>query len=798
MTLLIWTSAESERIKKTFGKSLLNFKPDVPPHKIVPFQTDQVPDVPAGSVCLAAGNKCVDLLRVSGLVHKSMTINKLRGQLITATQGGVFMVTNDPGIISNEPWRSADLDWDLRLAVRYLKTGGLKPAIGKYQWVTSFSDMIVDIMERVAKTGKPVDVATDLETMGFHPWYPDKDIVSISFTPKAGESYVLYTNPYRTPHAVQGQALDPDLFEQIKWLLTSPQVKLRLANGKFDMMWIAEKWGIECTNFKFDSLLVGSLLDENRVNSLNGHAKTFTDFGGYDEDFNATYDKGRMELIPVDHPKPCEDFLVYAGGDTDACYQAADILRDELIEDPQLAKFYITIVQPAARAFEKMERRGVLVDQEAFANLRTEVSTVIHNAEQTALKLLPKKMTIKYREKIEDQLAKGKSPLLPSILKEFFFTPNGLNLKPKEVTPKTGEPTTKQSHLKMFEDVPEAIAFCKILGELEGARKTRSTFIDGFLKHLRPDGRFHPSYMLFHGGFNDEESDESGSVTGRLSAKEPAFQTIPKKTAWGKKLRACYTAPPGKVILALDYAQGELKIVACIAPEPTMIKAYQAGLDMHAVTGAGLADIELELFLSYKNHVDKTLAAIFDSARDRAKPANFGLLYGMSAEGFQGFAWASYGKKFTLKECEDIREKFFKKYPGLLDYHANMKKLANLHQQVRSPLGRIRHVPHIKSWDKKTQSDAVRQAINAPVQACLTDMMIWAIALIEDAYPNGEFETFGVIHDAMYAYVDADKADLRIEQAKAVMENLPLKELGWNPILPFTADGKCGANLAQV
>src|SRR5690606_18254887 len=110
-----------------------------------------------------------------------------------------------------------------------------------------------------------------------------------------------------------------------------------------------------------------------------------------------------------------------------------------------------------------------------------------------------------------------------------------------------------------FVHVPEAAAMVKALEEAGSASKTLSTFVDGFLKHLRPDGRFHPSYMLFRGGYNDsgEEEDAAGTVTGRLSCKDPAFQTLPKKTKWAKKLRECYIAPPGQKIVQLDYSQGE-------------------------------------------------------------------------------------------------------------------------------------------------------------------------------------------------------------------------------------------------
>jgi DNA polymerase I-like protein with 3'-5' exonuclease and polymerase domains len=798
----ILTSADTQQVKKTFGVALSSFRPDIPKHKVLQFyapeEGEAEPDFPTlqqGDMLLIAGMKAFGWLQRTGRMQKNRTLTSQRGKVFPVSGGGSFMLTFDPGVVNSEPHQQEVLAWDLRLAVRFLKTHTLMPPLGNYKWVNTFQPVIDYIEKQFEKTGRAVAVSTDLETEGFHPFYPDKDIVSISFTCKAGESHLLYTGRQKPPVPHDPTVL---LFDQINWLLTSPKVKLRLANGKFDMGWIYQKWGLECTNFNFDTLLAGSLVNENRSNSLNLHAKIFTDIGGYDDPFNAKYDKGKMGEITNFH-----DLAIYAGGDTDACQQSADVLVDQLAADEQLLKFYVTVVHPAARAFEKVERRGVLVDQQKFALLRTDLDAAIKEAEKEALTLLPNKMKMKYIDKIDRQLQAGKSPLLATILKDYFFSPYGLNLKPLMWTPKPDKngdkvPSTAKAHLRMFEHVPDAVAMVKVLSTMDSASKTRSTFVDGFLNHLRPDGRLHPSYMLFHGGFNDDEDDESGSVTGRLSAKDPAFQTVPKKTFWAKRLRECYIAPPGKVILALDYSQGELRVVACIAPEPTMIEAYKQGLDLHAVTGASIADIDLALFMSYKDNEDAALKKIYDDARDRAKPANFGLLYAMSAEGFVAYAWAAYGRKFTLAEATAIREAFFALYPGLLKYHDRMKLQAKLQEFVRSPLGRVRHLPHIKAWDQSVRAKAERQAINSPVQATLTDMMIWAIALLEDAYPNGEFEIFGVVHDQVLAYIDADKIDLRTQQAKEIMQNLPFDVFGWAPQLSFPADAEAGIDLAHL
>ena len=791
MSLIIWTAANQSLIDKTFGASLKKFRPSVPAHEFVKWsEFASMPMALKGDVVLAAGSKPLDSLQKAGLTPKGRAVTSTREKPIQCPMGGHYLVTYDPGVTQTEFDKQEVMDWDLRLAVRFMNTGSMSPPVGEYKWVTSYAPMIEWIEERFAKTKKPVDVSMDTETMGLYPWYDDKDLVSISFTARPNTAEMIYVGPQ--PHPVVLDHSIP-LFDQIEWLLTSPRVRLRMANGKYDLLWIKRKWGISCTNFKFDTLLVGTLLDENRSNSLNLHAKIFTPLGGYDDAFNATVDKAHMELVSP------EKLRVYQGGDTDACQQVADILRDDLGEDDQLTRFYITILHPAARAFEKIETRGVLVDQQKYAILGQDLRKVIKESQHTQMSILPHTLRTKFMDRIDDQLADGKNPMLPSILKDFYFGSKGLGLKPIELTDKTKEPRMTKAHLKQFNDKhPAAAAMYAAMTEGDSASKTLSTFVEGFLRHLRPDGRLHPSYMLFHGGFNDDEDDESGTVTGRLSARDPAFQTLPKKTKWAKRIRECYPAPKGKVVISIDYAQGELKVVACVAPEKTMIAAYEQGLDLHAVTGAKLGGVSLPEFLSWKENSDKALVARFDKCRNDAKPANFGLLYGMGAEGFRAYAWANYGIKLTSAEAEAMRNAFFELYPGLLGFHMKSREFVKFNEHVRSPLGRIRHLPGIRSWDREVRSKAERQAINSPIQSCLSDMMLWAIALIDDAYPNGEIEVVGTVHDALIAYVPEDEVALWAGRAVNIMANLPLHEVGWHPQLKFTADAEAGPNLASM
>ena len=348
MPLTVWTSAEESLIRRTIGATLTAMRPVIPEHRFVACDAVTLVDAGPDEVVLVCGTRPLDILQRHGKAPKNRTVNSLREKRLPAGPGkGSYLVTFDPYSTNSEPDKKQIIDWDVRLATRLLRTGSLDPVLGDYRWVGDFSKLIAAINATFEKTGKPVDVACDTETMGLYPWYPDRDIVSIGFTAESGRADMLYTGPEPDPVPVS-----PEIRNQVSWLLNSPRIKLRGANLKYDLIWIAERLGIECTNFRFDVCLVGNLLDENRSNSLGTLTKVLTDMGGYDAPLEARYDKGRMERVPTD------DLLAYAGGDIDATQQVGDTLRVDLLADGALARFYVKLLHPAARAFERIERRG--------------------------------------------------------------------------------------------------------------------------------------------------------------------------------------------------------------------------------------------------------------------------------------------------------------------------------------------------------------------------------------------------------------------------------------------------------
>lgn len=773
--LIIWTGAKADVVREALQPAFDRLSGPVPENATIPFEDDILLEAEAGDVVLAMGNKCLKLLQQHKLCHGGLSLNTLRQTPIVGPKGGVYLITLDPFMVRTQADAPSLIRQDVALAVRLALTGSTEPPMGKYRLVETFEELLIEVDRRLEEDPDCfVELACDTETLGLRPEAEGARLITIQFTLDEGSADVL-----KVPE--DGKLSDLN-WKIVDWLLTHPRILLCGANWKYDSRWIYRHWGIQCTNLSRDSLLMGSLVDENRSNSLKTHAWEYTLMGGYDRLDELGYDKGRMDLVPDEHLVP------YAGADTDVTLQSARKIKNEM--GPALVRLYRNVSLPASSAFEAMEHEGVYIDEKAFAELRVDLTTEMAAKEKEMLELIPARLKMKYADKIKSQLENDKSPLTPNLLKDYFFTPYGLNLKPKMVTEKTQEPSTAKAHLSMFFDVPEAKLFVDALEAHGSASKTRSTFVDGFLKHKRADGRLHPSYMLFAGSMFGDDDDDAGTVTGRTSCKEPAFQTIPKKTKWAKRLRACYPAPPGDLMCAFDFSQGELKVVACVAEEQNMLAAFEKGMDLHGVTAAAFMGITYEEFKA----LEQTDLFTYTLMRTAAKAGNFGLLYGMQVPGFQKYARDNYGVTMTMGEAEERRNAFFTMYPGLLDYHKFAKEFARANGYVESPLGRRRNLPLIKSPDQKTRGGAELQAINAPIQSTLNELALYAAGKIKGAVP--QLRGFGMVHDQLLYYGNEDVCAEAAHAAKEVMDNLPIKRtFGWAHQLQFTSDGEIGPRM---
>lgn len=723
----------------------------------------------------------LETMQAHGLIPKNRKTMKSRGIVtLHPSTGGVWMNTYDPDIVRSDISKDPEIRWDIRLIERYHRTRSLKPEVGDYEWVEDFSETVQYIKDKYEATGKAVDVGHDLETMGLVPFIPEKKIITAAFSVEEGQAQMIYLLD-KTPARLKR------IHMQVQWLLTSPMVSLKGANLKYDLLWWMVKHGIKCTNFKMDTLLVGSMLNENRSNSLKGHACEYTSMGGYETEFETKFpDKGSMENVPKNEPT----FSDYVGGDPDACLRVSNVMRGELKNNRNLQHLYVKIIHPAARKFEEIEYHGVEVDLKQFERVRAKVDADAQVCHQKLISLMPRRLKLKYADK--DNL------LTPKILREFLFTPAGLNLKPKMVTKKTEEATVSMDHLMMFLDDPVAKEFIQTLKKYNSATKTISTFIDGFLKHLRPDGKIHPTYALFNGdlyGYGNSD-DDAGTDSGRFSARDPAIHILPKHTYWAKDLRSCYPAPPGHVVFQIDFKEGELRVAADIADDTTMIESYRKGYSLHALTGSKLSQMTIQDFLKKK----ETDRKYFDRQRQKSKAINFGFLFGLQPKGFKEYARKSFDLEVSMQESEDFRNMFFSTYDCLEGWHNRFIGMAYQNKEVVSPLGRVRHLPLIDSPIWKVQGKQERRAINAPVQGTLSDLCAYGIVHIGRRFTMQEVRLAGMTHDSIYGYIPENHVMDRLREMKHIIENLPLeREFGWKPKVSFPVDAEISdKNLAEL
>lgn len=780
MLYIVTTSYHGE-VSKTIG-SVLNAYAGQLEYRLV-SPNDDLSMIQAGDVCLCMGKKTYDTFAGWGAVPKNRSVTSMRNKDVDF-KGVSLIFTFDPYAASRDYSTKINMTLDTNMACRRVVTGTIKPQLGSYSWVENFNEVLEYVETTYAETGEPIPIATDLETIGLDECDPNAWIVSIFFTYKEGRSVGMdFKGHDDQPLPEINQAV----YRQLVYLFTSKKIKTVGANLKFDMRWILRKWGLWIDNFTFDTTLVGSLIDENRSNSLNNHAKIYTTLGGYDDDFNNTADKSRMDLaLEADR----EGFATYAGGDTDACLRVYHQQKQELVKDPKLANFYLNLLHPSSKTFTRMEHEGVRYDQNRGNIVRKECEDEIAAMQALAESCMPARLKMKHK-------GKGLALTRAAVISDFMFSPQGLNLKPLEFTEKSMKdpdkskwiPATTKQHLNKFADHPDAAPFVEAYNRFNTAKKTLSTYITGFGKHLRADGKFHPSYMLFRGDYG---GDDSGTVTGRLSAKDPAIQTVPKHSKWASRLRWCFRPPEGHLFFEIDFCAGELRVIAVVANEPTMIANFQAGKDPHVLGGAGISKMTYDAVMALKDTDPK----LYKKLRQRGKPANFGLSYGMSANGFYHYARDSYGVDMTPQEAQDAHSGFFQMFSGLKPWHDEFHNFARKNGYIRTPLGRIRHLPMINHADGFLRSKAERQAINSPIQATLSDLTQLAGALFEKEYGaygsrSNPVRLCMMVHDALLGYVPMEHADEWIPKLAEVMSNLPLGELfGWYPQVKFDVDSE--------
>ena len=475
-------------------------------------------------------------------------------------------------------------------------------------------------------------------------------------------------------------------------------------NAKFDNKYLKKLYG---ASFKldFDTMLAHHLIDENTSSGLKEMANAY--LGAPDYDIPKPIDFGKYSL---------EEVMEYNAWDIYYTFKLYKMFEAQFNNDEKLKRLFYKVIMPSARAFELVEERGIYVDPETLRVNGLKLKEEVLNLAKTLEELNP---DINWNSTKQ--------------LGEFLFGERGLGVEPVALTPK-GAPSVSESSLKLLRDTyPENEKVKLLVGTLLDYRgKLKLTqFLDGWIDYLDKNHRMHPRYLLH------------GTVTGRLSCRDPNLQQVPRDVS----ARSCITAEPGWILGEADYSQIELRVAAELSGDKQMQMCFNTGVDIHRLTASRTMGVDPD--------------EVTKDERKKAKAINFGFLYGMGAKKFMDYAREKYEVHISLDEAKDFRKRFFNLYSGLPSWHARQIKIAHEFGFVRNKLGRIRHLtPDIYSEDTFKSSSAERQSINSPVQSFASDMTQISIARITNELPQDKIRVVGTVHDSILFEVREDSKEL--------------------------------------
>jgi len=542
-------------------------------------------------------------------------------------------------------------------------------------------------------------IAFDTETTSIEPMRAS--LVGMSFAISPNQAwYVPLAHDY--PGAPRQLPME-QVLAAVKPMLESPDIAKRGQNLKYDVI-IMRHVGIELAGISHDTMLESYCYNSTATrHNLDVLAKTWLDHDTIS--FSDIAGKGKKQLHFNDIS--IEDAAPYAGEDAALVLALHDELWPKLSELEGPVSVFSDIEIPLLPVLARMEYHGVLIDAKQLQAQSTELGQTMHELRQQAHELAGQPFNL------------GS----PKQLQEILFQQMGLPVVAK--TP-TGQPSTAENvlhELAIEHELPRVILDYRSLSKL------KSTYTDTLPEQIHPcTGRVHTSYQ------------QAVTSTGRLSSSDPNLQNIPVRSEQGRKIRKAFIAPQGYKLLAADYSQVELRIMAHLSGDDGLLEAFAAGADIHAATAA-------EVF-------DQALDAVSSEQRRAAKAINFGLIYGMSAWGL------ARQLEVEQKQAQAYIDTYFERYPGVLEYMQRTRKQARAQGFVETIHGRRLWLPEITSRNGARRQGAERAAINAPMQGSAADIIKRAMIDIDQWLRDKNIDARMVmqVHDELVLEVPNDQA----------------------------------------
>ncbi|MFM0119461.1 DNA polymerase I [Paraburkholderia sp. RL18-101-BIB-B] len=542
----------------------------------------------------------------------------------------------------------------------------------------------------------------DTETTSLDPM--TAQIVGLSLSVEAGRAaYVPLA--HRGPDAPVQLPRDEVLAKLKPWLESAEHKKVG-QHLKYDEQVLAN-YGIEMRGVEHDTLLQSYVVESHRTHDMDSLALRHLGVKTIKYEEVAGKGAGQIGFDEVALDKAAE----YAAEDADITLRLHQALYPQVTAEKTLEYVYRGIELPTSRVLRKMERTGVLIDAEKLRQQSSEIATRLIQLESEAY-----------------VLAGGEFNLgSPKQIGQIFF--EKLELPVVKKTP-SGAPSTDEEVLqKLAEDYP----LPKILLEHRGLSKLKSTYTDKLPRMVNATtGRVHTNYA------------QAVAVTGRLASNDPNLQNIPVRTGEGRRIREAFIAPPGHKLVSADYSQIELRIMAHISGDGSLLRSFSQGEDIHRATAAEIFSV--------------TPLEVSNDQRRVAKVINFGLIYGMSSFGLA----ANLG--ITRDAAKLYIDRYFARYPGVARYMDETRVSAKAKGYVETVFGRRLWLPEINGGNGPRRQAAERAAINAPMQGTAADLIKLSMIAVQDWIEASKIGTRMImqVHDELILEVpDAELSDVR-------------------------------------
>jgi DNA polymerase-1 len=577
---------------------------------------------------------------------------------------------------------------------------------GNYRTISSMTELDA-LIDDLRKAGI---FALDTETTSLA--YMDAELVGFSFCAQAGEAcYVPVGHHYA---GAPDQLSLTAVLEKLSPLLADDAIKKVGQHLKYDLNVLA-RYNVTVNGIEYDTMLESYVLNSvGSRHNMDDLAKRY--LGRETIKFEDIAGKGAKQ-ITFDQV-PVEQASDYAAEDADVTWQLHQTLWPKLEAEPTLADVFKDIEMPLMPVLSRIERTGTLIDGGLLAEQSKELAERMQTLQAKAY-----------------ELADGEFNLgSPKQLQEVLYDRLGLPVLKK--TPK-GAPSTAEPVLV---DLARDYELPQVIMDYRGLAKLKSTYTDKLpLEINQKTGRVHTSYH------------QAVAATGRLSSTDPNLQNIPIRTADGRKIRQAFVAPPGRKIVAADYSQIELRIMAHLSGDAGLTDAFANDQDIHRATAAEVFSVGLD--------------EVSADQRRNAKAINFGLIYGMSAFGL--------GRQLSISRtlAQDYIDRYFARYPGVAEYMERTRALAHDQGFVETVYGRRLYLPEINSKNHQRRQAAERTAINAPMQGTAADIIKRAMLEVDDWLPTSGLDALMImqVHDELVFEVAEGDVDGLVSGVNARM-----------------------------